>query len=353
MRNELYKSEEILQTIVANYPEVLAGSESGETARLALVKREKSVADSDTGAGRWSLDHLFLDQEGVPTLVEVKRSTDTRIRREVVGQMLDYAANGVKYWPVDDLREDFLLTHAEPGPEKVLTELIGERRDPHDFWRTVGDNLATGRIRMVFLADQIPPDLQRIIEFLNEQMSRAEVIGVEVKQYVGGGRQSLVPRRVGLTAQAQQAKGSGPKKRYAELMAEAPPELHELETRIRRWASEKDLAVGTNPASIGVYTAAGKNLMQFYPQPDWQCVELSLGPMRKVGLDDEADWVRDTCGRLVDKELPSISPSLPAAKLLPKWEEFESEILPKFLDYFSEAHVRPLPSLGPGRSSGR
>jgi hypothetical protein len=35
----------------------------------------------------------------VPTLVEVKRSDDTRIRREVVGQMLDYAANGVVYWP--------------------------------------------------------------------------------------------------------------------------------------------------------------------------------------------------------------------------------------------------------------
>jgi hypothetical protein len=31
----------------------------------------------------------------VPTLLEVKRSSDTRIRREVVGQMLDYAANGV------------------------------------------------------------------------------------------------------------------------------------------------------------------------------------------------------------------------------------------------------------------
>jgi hypothetical protein len=34
-----------------------------------------------------------FDQNAVPTLVEVKRSSDTRIRREVVGQMLDYAAN--------------------------------------------------------------------------------------------------------------------------------------------------------------------------------------------------------------------------------------------------------------------
>ena len=43
----------------------------------------------------------------MPTLVEVKRSDDTRIRREVVGQMLDYAANGVVYWPAERLRADF------------------------------------------------------------------------------------------------------------------------------------------------------------------------------------------------------------------------------------------------------
>lgn len=29
-------------------------------------------------ASRFSLDHLFIDQDGIPTLVEVKRSTDTR-----------------------------------------------------------------------------------------------------------------------------------------------------------------------------------------------------------------------------------------------------------------------------------
>jgi 5-methylthioribose kinase len=39
--------------------------------------------------------------------VEVKRSSDTRIRREVVGQMLDYAANAVVYWPLEMIRAKF------------------------------------------------------------------------------------------------------------------------------------------------------------------------------------------------------------------------------------------------------
>ena len=51
------------------------------------------IPGDEDGGGRWSLDHLFLDQDANPTLVEVKRSTDTRIRREVVGQVLDYVAN--------------------------------------------------------------------------------------------------------------------------------------------------------------------------------------------------------------------------------------------------------------------
>ena len=42
-----------------------------------------------------------------PTLVEVKRSSDTRERREVVGQMLDYAANAVVYWPIETIRARF------------------------------------------------------------------------------------------------------------------------------------------------------------------------------------------------------------------------------------------------------
>jgi hypothetical protein len=35
--------------------------------------------------------------------VEVKCNIDTRIRPEVVGQMLDYVANAVVYWPVEAL----------------------------------------------------------------------------------------------------------------------------------------------------------------------------------------------------------------------------------------------------------
>jgi hypothetical protein len=60
---------------------------------------------------------------------------------------------------------------------------------------------------MVFVADRIPTELRRIVEFLNEQMSPGEVLAVEVKQYVGKELKTLVPRVHGQTAAAQQKKG--------------------------------------------------------------------------------------------------------------------------------------------------
>jgi hypothetical protein len=60
---------------------------------------------------------------------------------------------------------------------------------------------------MLFVADVIPPELRRIIEFLNEQMDPAEVLGVEIKQYVGEGMKTLVPRVIGQTAEAEGKKG--------------------------------------------------------------------------------------------------------------------------------------------------
>lgn len=58
------------------------------------------IPNDENGGAIWSIDYLFLDQNGIPTLVEVKRSTDTRIRREVVGQMLDYASSGSLFWKI-------------------------------------------------------------------------------------------------------------------------------------------------------------------------------------------------------------------------------------------------------------
>ncbi|WP_223816114.1 hypothetical protein [Adhaeribacter rhizoryzae] len=104
-----YISEDLLQKLLADYPNLISGSQinSLRPRRWLLISREFRVPDDKDASGRWSLDHLFIDQDGIPTLVEVKRSTDTRIRREVIGQILDYAANAVTYWTIEEIIHRF------------------------------------------------------------------------------------------------------------------------------------------------------------------------------------------------------------------------------------------------------
>jgi hypothetical protein len=128
-----YDSEDVLQRLLDKHPSLLAGDQLGAATprRWLLVAREASLPSGEDGGGRWSVDLLFLDQDAVPTLVEVKRSSDTRIRREVVGQMLDYAANAVVYWPIDRLRATFEASHKTSGsdPNEVVSGACRGRRD--------------------------------------------------------------------------------------------------------------------------------------------------------------------------------------------------------------------------------
>jgi hypothetical protein len=82
-----YDVEADLQRLLEQYPALLSGRQIDADAprEWLLIGREQGLPSATGGPDQWSVDHLFVDQAGVPTIVEVKRSTDTRIRREVVG----------------------------------------------------------------------------------------------------------------------------------------------------------------------------------------------------------------------------------------------------------------------------
>ncbi len=245
MTEKTYDSEDLLQGLLAQYPNLLAGDQmdASQPRRWLLISRERGVPAEEGGGYRWSVDHLFLDQDAVPTIVEVKRSRDTRIRREVVGQMLDYAANAVVYWPVETVRAEFEAQHEDP--QQVITDfLVGLDTNEEEFWQKAKTNLQAGKVRLVFVADEIPTTLRRVVEFLNQQMDPAEVLAVEIKQYVGGDLKTLVPRVVGQTVEAQQKKSgaTGVSRQwdevsfFEELKAQAPEAVESART-IFEWAT--------------------------------------------------------------------------------------------------------------------
>lgn len=210
LEEERFSTEDDLQALLAEHPELLDGEQMrpGDPRRWILIKREKGIAEAADAGDRWALDHLLIDQDATPTLVEVKRGSNSEVRRKVVGQMLEYAAHatgGAGSWAVNDIRRDFEdgAKAQDRDPDKVIAELLqtdGEA-DIDAFWEDVGANLAARRIRLLFVADDIPDSLTRIVSFLNEQTrDNIEVLAVEIKQFSGSSTQTLVPRVIGLTA---------------------------------------------------------------------------------------------------------------------------------------------------------
>lgn len=165
-----YKTELDLQILIAQNPQLLATQDE----EILLVKREIPVINHEETSCTYSLDHLFVNQNGMPILVEVKRSNDTRIRREVIAQMLDYASRAAK-WDIQYLRQCF--------KDNNNSDSILQAYDTDEFWQQIAINLKAENLRLVFVADTIPDTLTIIIDFLNRNLKNIEVCGVEIHQY--------------------------------------------------------------------------------------------------------------------------------------------------------------------------
>lgn len=219
MMEQPYDSEDQIQELLETYPNLLAGDQMDQVQtrygtsvrRWLLISRDVTLPSEEDNGSRWSIDHLFLDQDSIPTLVKVKRSRNVETRQKMIGQMLDNAANLGLYWPIESIISQFEANCREQGrdPEQVFEEFLGSDLNEDGFWQKVKTNLQAGKLRLVFVADEITSPLRRVVEFLNKQTDLVEVLALEIKQYVSqDGLKTLVPRLIGQTAEAQQKKSS-------------------------------------------------------------------------------------------------------------------------------------------------
>ena len=201
--------EDVLQQLVAEHPDLLSGDQISpdEPRRWILIAREQGIAEAAGVGDRWAVDHLLIDQDARPTLVEVKLRRNPESRRTVVGQLLEYAAHARRSWDADDLRGTF---EARPDWEDRLRTLLEAdgAPDADAFWRHVKTNLRAANLRLLFVADEIPEPLAQVVEFLNEQMRDVDVLAVEIKRYAGNDRETFVPRVIGRSVKPRGSRSS-------------------------------------------------------------------------------------------------------------------------------------------------
>jgi hypothetical protein len=200
----------------------------------------------------------------------------------------------------------------------------------------------------VFVADAIPPELRRIVEFLNAQMNPAEVLAVEVLQYVGAeGTKTLVPRVIGRTADAERAKRTGaPRVGYrwdqGAFFDALPPgsTIGPIMTRLIEWANDNGVSVEPGTSSTPGLRFRLYAFKTFYPlfNPNsGGSVWLDIAVLRRRPVTDDPRFRADLVARLdaipihIPPERAEGNPSIPFAALEPE------SALQAFLDVWTDA----------------
>ncbi len=173
-----YGREADLQQILADHPSLIPGV------------GEDAVACKELQSGAGPADLLVVDQAGGLTLVECKFAANRQVRREIIGQMFDYAS---AFWrmPLEEFEQRWL---ARAG--KSLSDSVASANP--DFASAVAANLAEGRFNIVLAVDAINSDLKRIVEYLNATSGPVtSVIAVEYKRLLTEHTEILMPTTYG------------------------------------------------------------------------------------------------------------------------------------------------------------
>lgn len=144
-------------------------------------------------AGAGAVDNFLITRSGLPVLVECKLWRNPEARREVVGQILDYA-KVLSLWSVSDLERE-----VRSRTRRGLFEIVNSRFDPMDevaFSDAVNHNLRTGRFLLIILGDGIREGVEALVDFMQRHAGLQFVFSlVEFPIFeLPGGGQILTPR---------------------------------------------------------------------------------------------------------------------------------------------------------------
>lgn len=162
--------------------------------RVFTVAKELSIP----GVG--FVDVVLADERGRLVIVECKLWRNPQARREVVGQILDYARELSRY-AYEDLQRQISVATSRRG--NVLFDLAceaGANLSEADFVDRVARDLSAGRFLLLVVGDGITEGTRRIGEYLRDQPGLAFDFGlIEIAEYritEGDREQTIVQPRV-------------------------------------------------------------------------------------------------------------------------------------------------------------
>ena len=153
-------SEATLQNLLFRYPETLPIA-TIDPAYMGVIPVCKELR---TPSGY--VDALFVNPHGRLVLVEFKLWRNPEARREVIGQILDYAKD-LASWDYEDLQREVSLNTRRTG--NVLFDLVRNVNNvlnENDFVDNVSRHLKRGEFLLLIVGDGIQEGVESIVDFV-------------------------------------------------------------------------------------------------------------------------------------------------------------------------------------------
>jgi hypothetical protein len=148
-----FTNERELEDIVADNPYLLTEDDEDD---LMFVARQVNLPDAGQA------DLVFVNGDGLITLVEVKLGRNGQSRREVVGQVFDYVSTlaDLTYVEVDERTGGAL--------DRALRQIADDDARYEALRKTCSTELRAGKVRVSVVTDAAPESLVRIMSYMND-----------------------------------------------------------------------------------------------------------------------------------------------------------------------------------------
>lgn len=165
-----------------------------EPALVSQEDRPSIVAREVPTPAGGRIDVVAIDLDGVITLCECKLDRNAGSRREILGQVIEYAAslNGLSF---DELRR-LMRDRLGGDPIEAMRESASDDFDPVEWGEAVSRNLADGRFRLLIAVDQLTDVLKQTVIYLNERASFSLVVA-ELRRIKQNGVDMVAPSLFG------------------------------------------------------------------------------------------------------------------------------------------------------------
>ena len=152
-------SEEGLQDLLFRFPQALP------IAAIDATYADAVPVCKELGTPVGYIDALYVNPKGRLVLTEFKLWRNSQARREVIGQILDYA-NALASWGYEDLQRQ--VSMASKGTE-TLYDLVSERcpgLNEAEVVDNVARHLKRGEFLLLIVGDGIRENVANIVEFV-------------------------------------------------------------------------------------------------------------------------------------------------------------------------------------------